>query len=88
MCSIELLPRLATDEEDAGEGEEGEEKKDAAAATEGERRKGPSMKAERWGHDKFLELDQAPKSHDELVQSYGYDIREEDNAPRARRRRK
>ena len=39
-------------------------------------------------HDKFLELDQAPKSSDELVQSYGYDIRQEDNAPRARRRRK
>ena len=62
FCSIELLPRLATDEEDAGEGEEGEEKKEAAAATEGERRKGPSMKAERWGHDKFLELDQGGNS--------------------------
>ena len=43
---------------------------------------------ERWGHDKFAELDQEPKSKDELVESYGYDIRNEDNAPRARRRRR
>ena len=42
----------------------------------------------RWGHDKFAELDQAPKSKEELVQAYGYDIRNEDNAPRARRRRR
>ena len=44
--------------------------------------------AERWGHDKFSENDQAPKSSEELVSVYGYDIRNEDNAPRARRRRR
>ena len=42
---------------------------------------------DRWGHDMFHELDQAPKSRDELVNIYGYDIRNEDNAPKARRRR-
>merc|ERR1740129_1485800 len=43
---------------------------------------------EKWGHDKFQETDQIPKSKDELVTVYGYDIRNEDNAPRARRRRR
>uniref|UniRef100_A0A0K2TE39 Protein CASC3 n=1 Tax=Lepeophtheirus salmonis TaxID=72036 RepID=A0A0K2TE39_LEPSM len=42
----------------------------------------------RWGHDKFAEMDQSPKTKDELVSVYGYDIRNEDTAPRARRRRK
>ena len=73
--------RLATDEE-----EEADEKEEKGEERESERKRG--AKADRWGHDKFLELDQLPKSHDELVQAYGYDIREEDNAPRARRRRK
>ena len=41
-----------------------------------------------WGHDKFNECDQQPKSHAEIVAVYGYDIRNEDNAPRARRRRR
>jgi len=44
--------------------------------------------AEKWGHDKFMELEQVPKSSEELVSVYGYDIRDEDNAPRARRRRR
>lgn len=44
--------------------------------------------AEKWGHDKFMEVEQIPKSKEELVQVYGYDIRNEDNAPRARRRRR
>ena len=43
---------------------------------------------ERWGHDKFLEREQQPKTRDELVNTYGYDIRNEDSAPRARRRRR
>ena len=47
-----------------------------------------SEQTEKWGHDKFLELEQEPKSKEELVASYGYDIRNEDNAPRARRRRR
>ncbi|XP_043225410.1 protein CASC3-like, partial [Amphibalanus amphitrite] len=44
--------------------------------------------ADRWQHDKFDESQQAPKSHEELVTMYGYDIRSEDLAPRARRRRR
>ena len=43
---------------------------------------------EKWSHDKFEELDQAPKARDELVSVYGYDIRSEEGAPRARRRRR
>ena len=44
--------------------------------------------AERWGHDKFMEMEQTPKNEEELVAAYGYDIRGEDAAPRARRRRR
>ena len=44
--------------------------------------------AEKWGHDKFMEMEQTPKNEDELVAAYGYDIRGEDAAPRARRRRR
>lgn len=45
-------------------------------------------KKERWIHDKFNEFEQAPKSPGELVSIYGYDIRNEDGPPRARRRRR
>ena len=44
--------------------------------------------AERWGHDKFMEMEQTPKNEEELVAAYGYDIRNEDAAPRAGRRRR
>ena len=47
-----------------------------------------SENVERWGHDKFLEREQQPKTREELVNAYGYDIRNEDSAPRARRRRR
>lgn len=43
---------------------------------------------ERWSHDRFDENEQAPKSKAELVSAYGYDIRNEDGPPRARRRRR
>ncbi|XP_045482838.1 protein CASC3 [Harmonia axyridis] len=45
-------------------------------------------KKERWSHDRFNDQEQAPKSKTELVQIYGYDIRNEDGPPRARRRRR
>lgn len=45
-------------------------------------------KKEKWSHDKFNDNDQAPKSKTELVSIYGYDIRNEDGPPRARRRRR
>lgn len=44
--------------------------------------------ADRWSHDRYNENEQAPKSRAELVNSYGYDIRNEDGPPRARRRRR
>ncbi|KAL5286453.1 CASC3 family protein [Megaselia abdita] len=43
---------------------------------------------DRWSHDRYDEGEQAPKSRSELVSSYGYDIRNEDGPPRARRRRR
>ncbi|KAK7017468.1 casc3/Barentsz eIF4AIII binding, partial [Halocaridina rubra] len=42
----------------------------------------------KWNHDKFNEFDQAPKSREELIAIYGYDIRNEEGPPRARRRRR
>jgi len=71
--------RLGTDEEE--EEEDKDKDKDKKKIWKADQ-------AEKWGHDKFMELDQEPKSKDELVASYGYDIRNEDNAPRARRRRR
>lgn len=45
-------------------------------------------KKEKWTHDKFNDSEQAPKSRAELVAIYGYDIRNEEGPPRARRRRR
>lgn len=45
-------------------------------------------KKERWSHDRFNDSEQAPKSRSELIAIYGYDIRNEDGPPRARRRRR
>lgn len=47
-----------------------------------------SAAIDRWSHDRFNANEQAPKSRAELVNSYGYDIRNEDGPPRARRRRR
>ncbi|XP_025408403.1 protein CASC3 isoform X2 [Sipha flava] len=43
---------------------------------------------DKWSHDMYDEREQTPKSRDELLVSYGYDIREESEAPRARRHHK
>ncbi|XP_074037445.1 CASC3 exon junction complex subunit isoform X2 [Leptinotarsa decemlineata] len=45
-------------------------------------------KKERWAHDRFSEQEQGPKTRTELIGIYGYDIRNEDGPPRARRRRR
>ena len=45
-------------------------------------------KEDRWNHDRYNDEEQAPKSHDELIAVYGYDIRNEEGPPRARRRRR
>lgn len=43
---------------------------------------------DRWDHDMYDEREQTRKTRDELLASYGYDIREESEAPRARRHHK
>uniref|UniRef100_A0A0A9XH90 Protein CASC3 n=1 Tax=Lygus hesperus TaxID=30085 RepID=A0A0A9XH90_LYGHE len=43
---------------------------------------------ERWGHDMYNEDEQSPKSTQELIDMYGYDIRKEEAPPKARRRRR
>lgn len=45
-------------------------------------------KKEKWSHDRFNDNEQAPKSRAELISIYGYDIRNEEGPPRARRRRR
>lgn len=45
-------------------------------------------KKEKWSHDRYNDSEQAPKSRAELIAIYGYDIRNEDGPPRARRRRR
>ncbi|XP_008556469.1 protein CASC3 isoform X1 [Microplitis demolitor] len=45
-------------------------------------------KEDRWDHDRYNDDEQAPKSHEELIAVYGYDIRNEEGPPRARRRRR
>lgn len=55
-----------------------------------ERRRQPkkSEVCDKWSHDKYNENEQVPKSRDELVSIYGYDIRNEEAPPHARRNRK
>ncbi|XP_050356089.1 putative uncharacterized protein DDB_G0271606 isoform X2 [Nymphalis io] len=65
------------------------EKKEGSEAPPERRR--PPRKSEtlnKWSHDKFNENEQMPKSRDELVSIYGYDIRNEDAPPHARRNRR
>lgn len=44
--------------------------------------------SEKWHHDKFNLEDQKPKTKEELISTYGYDIRTETEAPRLNRRSK
>jgi len=74
--------------DDRIDSEEEKEKLEQNEQQDKPRRVPRSETTEKWGHDKFMEDDQAPKSKQELVSTYGYDIRNEDNAPRARRRRR
>lgn len=61
---------------------------DASTPTQGKKPLKKSAAADRWSHDRFNPNEQAPKSRAELVNSYGYDIRNEDGPPRARRRKR
>ena len=67
---------------------EKQEEADAEKPKEDPKKKVWEDKKERWSHDKFNDQEQAPKSRSELVSIYGYDIRNEDGPPRARRRRR
>lgn len=65
------------------------EKKEGSETTTERRR--PPRKSDivnKWTHDKYNENEQMPKSRDELVAIYGYDIRNEDAPPHARRNRR
>lgn len=42
---------------------------------------------DKWNHDKFNEFDQSPKSREEIMAIYGYDIRNE-GPPKAHCRRR
>ncbi|KAF6197607.1 hypothetical protein GE061_008572 [Apolygus lucorum] len=48
----------------------------------------PFEAVERWGHDMYHEDEQSPKTTEELIDMYGYDIRKEESPPKARRRRR
>ena len=50
---------------------EEEEKKaeEESKVTKGRKTRAEGM--DKWGHDKFMELDQAPKTKEELVKAYG-----------------
>lgn len=67
------------------------EKKETEANEKNETPKGKSKRAipdGRWEHDMYKEDEQKSKSKQELIDSYGYDIRNEESAPKARRRRR
>ena len=76
------------DEEEEEEEEEVKEKEEKEKDKDKKKKVWKADAGERWGHDKFMEMEQTPKNQDELVAAYGYDIRNEDAAPRARRRRR
>ncbi|GLH08594.1 Protein casc3 [Gryllus bimaculatus] len=67
---------------------EEEVEKETERNKENEKKKVWKEHENRWSHDRYNEEDQTPKSRDELIAIYGYDIRNEDAPPRARRRRK
>lgn len=57
-------------------------------AAKSKRKPKPVLSEGRWEHDKYNELEQMPKTEEELNFEYGYDIRKEDNPPKARRNRR
>lgn len=69
--------------------EDSEDKQEIPEKNEKQNKKNVWMeKKERWSHDRYNDNEQAPKSRSELVAIYGYDIRNEDGPPKARRRRR
>ncbi|XP_049879910.1 protein CASC3-like isoform X2 [Pectinophora gossypiella] len=80
----------ASGEESSNTVSETASEKKEGTETPSERRRGPrkSESLNKWSHDKYNENEQMPKSRDELVSIYGYDIRNEDAPPHARRNRR
>lgn len=64
------------------------ENPDATEAEKENKKKVWQDKKEKWSHDRYNDSEQAPKTRAELIAIYGYDIRNEDGPPRARRRRR
>ncbi|VVD00048.1 unnamed protein product [Leptidea sinapis] len=80
----------ASGEESSNTTLEAPSEKKEGLETPSERRRAPrkSETVNKWSHDKYNENEQLPKSRDELVAIYGYDIRNEDAPPHARRNRR
>ncbi|XP_072948229.1 uncharacterized protein [Epargyreus clarus] len=80
----------ASGEESSNVTSETASEKKEGSETPSERRRAPrkSETINKWSHDKYNENEQMPKSRDELVSIYGYDIRNEDAPPHARRNRR
>ncbi|XP_026676756.1 protein CASC3-like isoform X2 [Diaphorina citri] len=57
-------------------------------ASKSKKKPKPVSSEGRWEHDKFNELEQCPKSQQEIIDTYGYDIRNEEHPPKARRNRR
>ncbi len=41
------------------------------------------VESQRWGHDRYDDKQQAPKSREEIIAMYGYDIRAHEKPPDA-----
>ncbi|XP_050296539.1 protein CASC3-like isoform X2 [Anthonomus grandis grandis] len=88
----QYIPKRGTfyehDDRTAEDDNENTEENETEKAEKEGKKKVWQDKGERWSHDRFNDMEQAPKSRAELVAIYGYDIRNEDGPPRARRRRR
>lgn len=88
----QYIPKRGTfyehDDRTAEEVAGGEKAFEPQAERETKEKKVWKDKEDKWNHDRYNDEEQAPKSHEELIAIYGYDIRNEEGPPRARRRRR
>lgn len=77
------------------EGKEGEnvntenvDKKQGIQVQAGKKGKVWTEQVDKWTHDLYVHEEQGPKSRQEIIETYGYDIRNEEAPPKARRRRR
>lgn len=64
------------------------DKKQGTSVQTGKKGKVWTEQVDRWTHDLYVEEEQGPKSRQEIIETYGYDIRNEEAPPKARRRRR